>query len=203
MKLWNIQYNVAVAFTLVSVTAIVVACSSPSSEAPKKSSSNSNTAALPSIPPLGTPQISIDPSASISPSAPNQACWDQLLKSPAAVACTTMFAYSSQTCVSGVTKQASCTRDDINKVYGSSQLNGKPAMTQVDAWISGGYTDMQCAIGSDQKLYVYFLKKTFSAGATADVKSTYTFEEQTLGPPGPVLDSIKLNPAGSAPASCG
>lgn len=202
MNFWNFKNKVAVTFAFGAVAAIAVACSSPSSSEPPKKNSSNNTV-LPSIPPLGLPQSSVSPSA--APNTPNQACWDQILKSPAAAACTTMFAFSTQTCVPGVTKQVSCTREDINKAYSGAQINGQAVMTQVDKWIAAGYSDMQCAIGSDQKLYVYFLKKTFSAGTTADYKSTYTFEEQSLGPPGAILDSIKLNPAGSAAAAatCG
>lgn len=203
MKLEYIMHKISITVFFAAVLAAVMACSAPSSsEAPKKSSNTA--AAQPSIPPLGTPVVAASPTA--SPNTPNQACWDQIQKSPAAVACTTMFAFSSQTCVAGVSKQASCTRDDINKVYSTAQINGQSAMAQVDKWIAAGFSEMQCAIGNaDQQLYVYFLKRTFNAGATADIKSTYTFEEQTLGPPGAIIDSIKLNAPGSpgATATCG
>lgn len=201
MKNFKKPISVPYATVFATVCTIIVACAQQSSDSPKKSTTSN---AQPSIPPLGNPQLSPLPSASVLPSSgPIQACWDKILKSPAALACTTMFAYSSQTCVPGVTKQASCTREDINKVYGSAQTNGQPVMTTVDQWIAAGYTDMQCAIGSDTKLYVYFLKKTFTGG-DKNTASTYKFEEQTLGPAGAILSSIKLNPIGSSNAGvCG
>ena len=186
----NIQQHVIwLARTAAAITIIsVVACSAGSSEMPKNTTANANTQ------PIQTPQASASILPSASPtSTPKQSCWDQIFKSPEALACTTMFTFSTKTCVPGVVKQASCTRDTINAAYGTSTLNGQPVMTQVDQWIAEGYKPDQCALGSDTKLYVYFVKQNFVPKEQGnDNMNHYNVVDKSLGPPGAILTSIKL-----------
>lgn len=177
---------------IVIAIGIIVSCAAKSSDTPK---SDKSTNATNTQPPLQTPSaqstistIPIDPL-----NVPKQSCWDQILKSPEALACTTMFVYSSKTCVPGVIKQASCTRDDVNNAYGNSTVSGQPVMTQVDQWIAEGYQPNQCAIGSDQKLYVYFVKQNFVPKEQGtDNMNHYTVADKSLGPGGAILTSIRL-----------
>ena len=140
------------------------------------------------------------PSGQPTPDA-TVACWDKLLKTPQAVACTGIYTQSAKTCVTAnLTKEATCTRESIAAKYGSATLNGQPVMTTVDQWIGEGYEANQCGIGSDSKLYVYFLKKVFTGkGTSPDGVDHYSIADKRLGPGGAILSSITLQTS-TAPA---
>jgi hypothetical protein len=124
-------------------------------------------------------------------------CWDKFLQTPEAKACTTLYTYSGKTCVAGVTKQADCTREVIQQKYGSAQLGDQPAMTVVDGWIGEGFEPNQCATSPDGKLYIYFLKKTFTAGAASGGVDQYQIADKKLGPPDAILNAIVLQNGGT------
>lgn len=175
------NHAVWLAHTAAAITIIsVVACSAGSSEMPKNTTSTANTQ------PIQTPQASASILPSASPSAtPKPSCWEQILKSPESLACTTMFIYSTKTCIAGVVKQTTCTRDSINAAYANATLNGQPVMPQVDQWIADGYKPDQCAIGSDNKLNVYFVKQNFVPKEQGnDNMNHYNLLEKSLGSAG-------------------
>jgi hypothetical protein len=94
-----------------------------------------------------------------------------------------------------LTKESNCSREAIAAKYGSATLNGQPVMTSVDQWIADGYAPDQCAIGSDSKLYIYFLKKVFNPKSTDSGGDQYSIADKRLGPAGAILNSITLSTA--------
>ena len=124
------------------------------------------------------------------------ACWDKLLKTPAVLACAGIYSHSAKVCVTAsLTKESNCSREAIAAKYGSATLNGQPVMTSVDQWIADGYAPDQCAIGSDSKLYIYFLKKVFNPKSTDSGGDQYSIADKRLGPAGAILNSITLSTA--------
>lgn len=194
-------YQVVYSITL--VVAILMGCSQSKSSKSDKASDDANKADQPMTP--ETPSTTTTPTETVAtdPDVEDPACWNKLLSSTEAAACSTMFAHSSRTCVAGLPKEASCTRDLINSKYGSATLNGQPAMTVIDQWIADGYQPNQCSMGSDGKLYVYFLKKTFTPkSASTDGQQRYTFADKKLGPSGSILNSIVLTTGAANSLKC-
>ncbi len=192
---------------------LVISCSAPdASETPRsKDSSNSS------------PKIDAGTAAPTTPLATT--CWEKVFSSPAVLACSGLYLFSSKTCVPGFTRDATCTRATVAATYQNATVNGQPMMTMVDGWIADGYEPNQCAKGSDGKLYAYFVKKIFTetpptvettpastpstpTDPAATPKSTaaagtYSIADKKLGPPGAVFNSIVLSTQGTLdPFTC-
>jgi len=132
-------------------------------------------------------------------------CWEKIFDTPAVKACSGIYVFSAAACVTGFTKESSCTRDLIATKYGSAVIGTTPVMTSVDQWITEGFEPNQCATGSDGKFYAYFVKKTFTAAENgAATGDSYAIVDKKLGSSGAVLSSIALKSGGTmANFSCG
>ncbi len=183
------SFKIPFSVTLAGIFGVLVACSPAPSSAPapaaKKSKTNSNT-------------TQTDGSQSTGDLSEEVPCWEKILSTPAVTSCSGIYAFSSATCASGITKEASCTRDVIASKYGTATLSGKPVMETVDQWISEGYEPNQCGVGSDGKFYAYFIKKTFTPKNEAtNSSSSYTVADKKLGSGGDILNSIVVKSGGS------
>lgn len=199
-------FNLAALLTVAVVFA--TACDQSSNSDKKKPSKAAEDDSTPPASPTTVPggpggSDGADGSKTEVPEGTKMACWDQLLKTPEAVACKSLYTYSGKVCVAGLTKVATCTRESIAAVYGSATLKDQPVMTTVDQWIADGYAPNQCATGPDGKLYAYFLKKVFTPGETTVSPDTYAIADKKLGPGGATLDSIVLQTTQTpTPVSC-
>ncbi|MCX6116153.1 MAG: hypothetical protein NT027_01315 [Proteobacteria bacterium] len=122
-------------------------------------------------------------------------CWEKVLQTEAAKACQGIYAYSSASCAINLKKDASCSKEIVAAKYGNATLEGKPASATLDQWASDGFEFNQCSTGSDGKLYVYLIKKVFTAGE-GTASDSYSISDKKLGPSGALLDSINLKSGG-------
>lgn len=127
-------------------------------------------------------------------------CWDKFLETPEVKACTTLYTYTGKSCVPStiepskltVKKEATCTLDALKAAY----PNNASDTAKVAAWVSEGFEMNQCIRDSNNKLYVYLVKKTFKSG-TGTQADSYSFEDKKFGPSSgvsaEVFNSIKLS----------
>ena len=112
-------------------------------------------------------------------------CWDKFLETPEVKACTTLYTYTGKSCVPStfepskltVKKEATCTLDALRAAYPD---NAKET-AGVAALVADGFEMNQCIRDSNNRLYVYLIKKKFKSG-TGTEPDSYKFEDRKFGP---------------------